>query len=269
MVDEREDFVKKGWRQFSILLPDPHESLCQFCHFDTIQKQDRLLITSQTCDVVNSVDKEPYIEVACLRLLDRNPETQYEHGRNSRRIELTIFGAVGQESYYILAHERFPIRHALLKTLNPVSGIEDSNMQDNLRNWIVARYERTAFPDYFINRLRVKIQQIEKSIKKLKLVHSIYIKLSSFSELESGNDYSVELLLIMDSQHFEDPIKFEEYAGYRTELENHIEKCTGIVVESVELTTYDLITVAMLQQYAKWDYSYLSYRDPSANALPK
>lgn len=267
MADERDIFKSNGWRQFCILRSCDHESLCEHAHF-TPDEQNLLLIISQTCDLVNSTDKEPFIEVACLRPLDRAPSLENSHGKNSRCFELTLTINGSSNHYYLLAHERFFVRHGLLLALKPFAIVNADDVKDELIKWIIARYSRTAFPDSFDLRWKARKKQIEKVIKKLKLVQDIYVRILPFEELDDTADYNLDILLLMDPAHYENPAIYDEYSGFREELEDQFAQCAGITVDSVDLESSAGITVHQLQEYNRWDYSYLSYRSPEEHATP-
>lgn len=267
MANERDAFIENGWKQFCVLRPNDHESLCAHAHID-VDEQNYLLVISQTCDLVNDVEKEPFFEVACLRQLGNEPSPANAHGKNSRRFELSLTINGASDNYFLLAHERFLIKHELLSGLKPFDVIEDSLIKDELIGWITARYSRTAFPDSFVDRLRPQISKIEKSIRKLKLIEGIYVQISSFEELKEDESYNISIILLMEADDFDDEQKYEQYEILRKEFEEKIGKCEGLELESVDLVSNAGITVKELQEFAFWDYSYLSYRDPAEHALP-
>ena len=269
MADQRNEFIANGWRQFSIIRPSGHRYICQYAKHITINaNNDLLLIITQTCDLVSDVDKEPFFEVVLLRPLDRPPGNEFQHGKNARRLELTLEIEGNSQHYFIMPHERFFVRHERIKNIRPYEAIQDKTTTDLLIKWLTNRYSRTAFPDAFDRRWKTRKKQIEGIIKQLLLVQDIYIKLVQFGELIEGEEYEVEILLLMDAKYFDSPETYEKYDRLRKRLEDQFIQCDGINVESIDLASNAQKTIGEIQGYARWDYSYLSYRDPVNNEFP-
>lgn len=269
MTDERNTFIENGWQQFCIIQPNSHTSLLEYAHTN-IEDNDLLLVVTQTCDLVNEVDKEPFFEVLPLHPLNQNPSPEYQYAKNSRRIELVLNINDHEQNFYALPFQRFFVRHKILKDISPFATIQDEEPKTHLIKWITNRYNRAAFPDTFDQRWKVRKKQIEKTIKKLQLINDIYIKLSPFTELASDDDkYDLDIILLMDAHSYDDPTIYQNYNQVRQTLENQFSQCAGININSVDLESNASITVKELQEYARWDYSYLSFRDPENHAQPQ
>lgn len=269
MAGERNTFIENGWRQFCILCPNAHGSLLEHAHI-AVEDKDLLLVVTQTCDLVNDISTEPFFEVACLHPLDRAPTNEYLHGRNSRRLELTLEIQGAKQHYYMQAHERFFVRHSILKEkeIVPYDSIQDENTKNLLIKWLIGRYSRPAFPDTFDQRWKRREKQIKKIIKQLELVQDIYIRLDPFNELAEDQAYEITVLLLMDNENFDNPTIYKKYDNLRKKLEDEFVQCSGIKVESVDLESNVVVTIKTLQEYARWDYSYLSYREPVRHDFP-
>ena len=265
MADDRNEFIENGWRQFCIVRPGDHPVLCKFAHVP-VNAQDFLLIVTQTCDLVNNIEKEPYFEVACMRPLDRAPSSEYMHGKNSRRLEMTVPIHGADQNYFILPHERFFVPHEVLKNIRPYATISDEKTHDLLIKWITSRYNRAAFPDAFDRRWKKRKKQIEAIIKQLVLVQDIYICLEPFFEIKKG-EYEVVILLLMDAEHYDTATNYKQHNELRRKLEDQLIACDGIEAK-VTLESNARITVVELQQYKRWDYSHLSYADPDEHEFP-
>lgn len=266
-MDERNEFIENGWRQFCIVRPEDHALLCKYAHFD-IGSDDLLLIVTQTCDLVNDVEKEPFFEVARLHPLAREPSNDYMHGKNNRRLDL-LLNVEGTDRYYsILAYERFFARHELLKEIRPYSVVQEDLKVNLLVKWITSRYNRAAFPDAFDRRWKSRRKQIETILKQLLFVQDLYIRLDPFTEIVEDREYTVSVLLLMDAVNYDDPVTYTRYDQLRKKLETQFGGCPGIHVEAIEMRSNAEISVKELQTFARWDYSYLSYRDPLNHVGP-
>lgn len=259
----RERLIESGWRQGVLLAPNDAQ-LKEHAHYK-IRENDRLLIVSQTCDLVHgSFDNEPWFEVLCLHPLSREPDGSYLGGKNSRRIEFST-ASPGTEpgNWYALPHERHLIdRQLLIDDLDPSAAIDDQTLKMVLA-WLSRRYTRTAFPEAFVKRVDARKGPIGKKFSRLNpLVTNVYIRLSPFKELEDGNKYTVELMLVMDAATFDDEEKYKACDSIRKQLEGQLKKCAGVIVENVSIESSANVTIEELKGYLEWDYSYLSFRDP-------
>lgn len=268
MADDRKALIESGWQQFCILCPSDYDSLCELAHID-INPDDLLLVVTQTCDLVSDVKKEPYFEVICLRPLDRPPSGDHLHGKNSRRLELTLdIPGIPQNYWFIQAYERFFVRHEILKDISPIFKIDDDITRNLLIDWITKRYNRTAFPEAFEQRWKERKKQIEGIIRQFELVQDIYIRMEPFGEIDAVEEYKVEIILLMDADDFDNPETHKEYSVLCRQLEDHFNSCAGIDIEVINLRSNADISIKEIQSYKRWDFDYFSYRDPESHAFP-
>ncbi len=76
------------------------------------------------------------------------------------------------------------------------------------------------------------------------------------------------MILLIDADSYDDPTIYQDYNQIRQTLENQFNQCTGINIDSIDLRSNADISVKELQEYARWDYSYLSFRDPEHHVQP-
>ena len=192
------------------------------------------------------------------------------HGKNSRRLEMIIPIHEVDQNYSIIPHERFFVPHeVLLKNIRPYAAISDETTTNLLIKWITSRYSRAAFPEEFDRRWKKKKhirKQIEAIIKQFVRVQDIYIRLDPFCEIEEG-EYKVAILLLMDASHYDTAADYKQHHELRKKLEDQLSACDGIDAE-VTLVSNANITIREIQQYKRWDYSYLSYADPDEHEFP-
>jgi len=269
-MPNRELLIKQGWRQ-GLVLPTSDTQLTENARRE-IGENDRLLIVSQTCDLIHeSFDREPYFEVLCLHPLDKEPEGGYRGGKNSRRIEFSLELVQGNASdWYALPYERHLVdRNLLIEKATPCTSIEDGQTLEMILRWLSRRYTRTAFPEAFVNSMNTRKREIGKKLSRLNAsVSNVYIRLLPFEELDDGSEYSIELMLVMDAVIFDDKTHYQNCDAIRKQLENQLTKCDGIVVDNVSIESTASLTIEDLKGYLEWDYSYLSFRDPHDAATP-
>jgi len=265
MAEGRDALIQKGWKQFSIINPADHPALLEHAHIN-LEPDDLLLVISQTCDLVSGKDSEPFFEVACLRSLKSTRQDTHPDSKNPRRMEVTLSLEDQETHFYLLAHERFHVKQELLHEINPAEAINDEDTLDALLDWIVARYNRVAFPDSFDRRWKTRRKTIEKTIKKLERITDIYLKITPFDEVEDNEEYELEILLLMSSRDYQDPDVLAEYEELASALEDQLAKCDGINVETADVESRGVVSLEQIQSYKHWDYRYLSHRDPEAHA---
>lgn len=267
MTDIRQTLIDHGWRQGALVRAMNDPSFSKFAHF-ALEENDLFLIISQTCDLVNAdFTSEPFFEALRLSPLEKDPENEYKGGKNSRILQFQINVNDLPQSLQALPYERFFINRKLLLDYSPEEFIREGE-QIMINAWLTRRITRTAFPDKFEKRWKHRRDKITKIIKRLTLVIDIYIKITPFSDIEDDSDYELEIYLLMDADDFDNPETYAKYTKLKKDLEDQFNQCTGIDLQSIELTSDAEITLRELQQLRRWDYSYLSYREPSIHATP-
>ena len=266
-ADVRDTLIARGWRQGSLIIVAPNDDFKKFAHCD-LTDDDVFLVVSQTCDLVNpNFDIEPFFEVLRLTVIEIAPKTEYLGGKNSRQLHFQEQLAGKVTTFCALPFERFFVDRQLLMTISPDGALSD-DIRDTVSVWLSKRFVRTAFPDSFDKRWKGRIKQIERVIKKLKFVKDIYIKISPFGELDDAEDYIVEITLLMDNDFYSDSSIYAQYDEYKKELDDQFSQCKGIDLQVVELRSDADITLRELEALSRWDYSYLSFRDPGEHVEP-
>jgi hypothetical protein len=238
-----------------------------FAHFE-LSDDGLFLIITQTCDLVNpSFQNEPYFEVLRLTSIEGQPAPDALGGKNSRIIHFQVDTDDGTQLFQTFPYERFFIDRRVLLDHDP-DGFLDGQTSDMVNAWLTKRLIRTAFPDKFDQRWKERRKQIEKVIKRLKLVKDIYIKIEPFTELEDDNNYEVEIYLLLDANDFDDPDTYVEYTKHKNSLEDQFNQCLNIDLHSIVLISDADITLRELQALRRWDYSYISYREPGEYVVP-
>lgn len=267
-MGNRDSLIALGWRQGCLVKADD-DRLRHAAHYDP-PDDALLLVVSQTCDLVqDSFECEPYFEVLCLRRLSEEPAKRYLGGKNSRRIEFSLSEEDG-DHWYALPHERHLIdREVLLEGL-PIEGtIQSDQLLTMLLRWLSRRYTRTAFPEAFVSRLGRVNDKIAKKFARLNPhVSNVYVRVKPFCEVGGDSDYSMELLLLMDAQKYDDKEVYGVCEKIKNELETQIDSCEGILVNDVSIESTADLTIEELKGFLEWDYSYLSFRDLDDAAPP-
>ena len=202
-----------------------------------------------------------------LKKIDTGPRNEFLAGKNSRLIHFQDQIDDEVVTFYAVPFERFFVDRQLVLSLSPSGFLQDETCK-MISLWLSRRYVRTAFPDSFDKRWKARIKPIEKIIKKLKLVKDIYIKIVPFEELDETEKYDIEITLLMDHDCFSDPEIYAEYETYRQSLDDQFSNCDGINLRALDLRSDAEISLRELEELSRWDYSYLSFREPDEHVQP-
>ena len=139
-----------AWKQFSILSKDNLEKLgCE----SSLQDNSIGVVVSHSCDIANSLEVEPYIEVVVGTLLTDSSNGSFTHGKNNRKLHLTLDNnPKGYQTLELIITTKFYVaKEKILKfEIQPDDCIElKSNAYRTILRWLTIRYDRAAFPDSF------------------------------------------------------------------------------------------------------------------------
>lgn len=271
---QREDLISQGWQQFCIIQSNCHKDISVLAHYDyskVLLEYDFLLVITQTCDLLKcDLDKEPYVEVIPLKILGTAlPSGNNAHGKNPRRLEISVDFNGTINTCALEANKRFFVRHELLSEIKPFVHIHDAATVECLRYWIIARYNRAAFPDTFNNRVSgADLKKLIKLFNNLELITGIYLKLDPMDELPKDRNYYLEIILLMGHKNFSDPVIHQKYTAYCTDIQSIIKNFQGVDLDRVQLVSKSIITLNEYDEYKLWDYNYLSFRAPDLHETP-
>jgi hypothetical protein len=264
--------IELGWRQGALLSSDMDVRLTNNAHFD-IPERAILLVVSQTCDLVQGdMDREPYLEVLCLNSMEQAPGGEYAGGKNSRRIEFS-FAVDGYDSqhWFALPFQRYLVDRNMLLDHEPKAFLSDDNVLAMILSWLARRYTRIAFPEVFVEQINhpKRRSSISKKFSRLNsCVMNVFIRLSPFQEIFEKEVYDIELILVMESEKFENSVIFDQCTKIKNELEYQLNQCEKIEVVDINIESTAGVTLKDLEGFKEWDYSYLSFRNHEEAEMP-
>lgn len=88
------------------------------------------------------------------------------------------------------------------------------------------------------------------------------------AKLDDTEEYDVDITLLMGHRNYDDPDVYAEYETLRRKLEDQFSGCKGINIQAIELRSDADISLLELEELSRWDYSYLSYREPDQHVEP-
>lgn len=150
------------WRQGNLLCSDAIKAL-------NLGDPDQTLaiVASHDCDLAQSPDGEPSIEVIVGRII-HNADGNATHAKNSRKLHIEFTGEHALWAEFE-ATAKTSIDKIELNKFNPRPGsqltLESSAV---FQMWLASRYRRSAFPDEFERRLTKECKLAEKIAKAVK-----------------------------------------------------------------------------------------------------
>ena len=139
-----------AWKQFSILSKDNLEKLG---YESSLQDNSIGIVVSHSCDIANSLEVEPYIEVVIGTLLTDSCNGSFKKKKNNRKLHLTLDNSPkGYQTLELIITTKFYVaKEKILKfDIQPDDCIKlKSNAYRTILRWLTIRYDRAAFPDSF------------------------------------------------------------------------------------------------------------------------
>ncbi len=257
------------WRQGHLLGNDAVEAL----GLTSILEPERTLviIASHDCDLAQTPELEPVIEVVVGRLITEK-DGNCTHGKNARKLHIEFVGVdtfwvefevTAKRSIDKLALNAFEPR--LDACLSPQNRI-------NFQMWLASRYRRSAFPDEFERRLTRETKLAEKISKAVKphgeLIAGVFFDVDEGVEVaRCGPDdtYVLDIIIL----HSADPDfyaaeKAAENAArtieqaFREKLFVPTETWRHIELRSCDCISESVLTYLQFKQLKRWRLDHLS-----------
>lgn len=205
-----------AWKQFSILSRDNLEKLgCK----SSLQDNSIGIVVSHSCDIANSSEVEPYIEVVIGTLLTDSSNGSFTHGKNNRKLHLTLdHNSKGYQTLELIITTKFYIAKESILELDiqpdDCIGLKSNTYRTILR-WLTIRYDRAAFPDSF-NALMGKKYKLHDKIKKILTkestdeIRGLLLKYKENQKSTNVFHYDLAILVLYDTS--KDPTAAEKIA---------------------------------------------------------
>jgi len=235
------------------------------------------IVVSHDCDIANSPDLEPDIEIIIARL-DQPENGNFSHGKNSRTLQVNVNPkGASQARVELSATRKIVVSKSSLTGVPAGETLGDE--KQILQRWLASRYRRSAFPDDFDQRLdktklRAKLLDILKK-------HPTYIG-GIFFEVDDGEDVA--------HAGEDDAYALRIYVLYVTSSDPQLAKadaeevCTKITDafkgrcfqkgawKWIELTdcksiSDEALSFAQSSRWQRWNADHISYRTDPAGII--
>ena len=200
-----------GWRQCSLVKPDPAHLGLIPVHLEFEPSRERLMLVTQSCSICGeSRNNERFVEAMIVEML---PKLLPDHGQSRkgamvRELVVPVSGSPGYEGLRCDIDRRcFVSRTSLLGWSRDEAVVETAHLLA-FQGWMARYYARVAVPTELVSRL--ERAGFHKAMKKVlekrftedgsgprvhEVIDRIYIKWKPDDELPDDADYEVWLII--------------------------------------------------------------------------
>lgn len=257
-----------NWRQGHVLPPDAAHRFGLRCGAEP--ESTCVVVITHDCDLANeNLDAEPYVEVIVGRTIPA-VNGNFTWGKAPRTLHYPVLCNGVPGIVELVATEKVTIRKADLAAFEPDARFSlEGNTLAVLRSWLSARYDRAAFADAFVKRMR-ETKADAKLIKALE-THGKVISFTYFDvdngkciERADGDPYSLSVVLVFHPG--DDP---DVAADAADQAADAVEKAlrgrlpdagTAIQLEACFAISEDDITVSRARVLTHWRLEYMTHR---------
>lgn len=236
------------------------------------------IILSQSCDLLHSdLEIEPWAEIIEIQQVD-SCKDGIQYGKSTREL---VFSCIAGEFWKVRSITgRRLLSRDLLHQLTPKTRVDDLR---NFSSWIGRRYDRVAFPNNFNNLFpNARSGDAKKAYNKFvaftkkydEHILEIWLKLSSWEELPSDQEYTLDIAVILKSDlelnsisdEFEKLIEGIPTAKSKDGVVNQkgLRGClTGININEYNVLLAHQFTRADMDHYSLFNLDYISHASGS------
>lgn len=254
------------WRQGCIL---PQEAVREF-GLDNHANSDEVcaVVITHDCDLASSSSVEPDVEVIpgrVVSVLNGN----YAWAKSPRTLHFTANHSGERVVIELLSAKKSLVSKDVLHAFNPDSSYSLDGRQLNvLRNWLASRYQRAAFPDCFVDRMKATKAEVKLG-KKIEMhgaaISFVYFDLDQGAMLERAEGEPYELSVVLVFNPGNDPVAAADAADAAAlEIEQVLESCFTdaalIQLHACFAVSEDDLTVSQARVLTQWRLEHMTFR---------
>jgi len=266
---------ESSWRQGHVLT---REAAQHFGLSNTVDGENTCVaVISHDCDLANdNLDVEPFVEVIVGRVVP-NANGNFTWGKAPRTLHYPARCADALVVIELVNTSKRSIRKDLLAQFNPDSSfIIDGKGLAVLRSWLASRYNRAAFPDAFVSRMR-DTKADNKLVKVLQdhgeLISFVYFDLDAGQNVErkEGDPYRLSIVLVFN------PGEDAETAAHRADavanafesaLHSRLLGSKELILASCFSISEDDLRVSQARILSQWRLEYMTQKADDAQLGP-
>jgi hypothetical protein len=214
--------------------------------------RDLVVVISHDCDVSQrELEKEPWVELAVVRALDRRPDGSRTAGKDPRLLEFDAIVGGGPMVGQVSASERWLAPRERL-----AGSVPDGDLLTTptgiLPVWFSGRYIREAFPDEFNMRWSLAEEQLKRLLRTgAGSINAIYLALDD-AELDQAQDYVVVMRGVMLAQDYDVEARRTLAQVTLGRVAATLSGCSGIDVVDFDLVPERDITLDDIRAIKRW-----------------
>jgi hypothetical protein len=218
------------------------------------QGQDEMIgvVASHDCDLCAGPDVEPDVEYLPVRLIE-GVNGQFVFAKSPRKLHCKTLAGTGEAgAVEMLIRDRRAI-----------------NKEVVFRNWLAARYARSAFPTAFEDRLDDKLRKkVEKLSEKFgRDIRAIYFDLDDGEMIErnAGDVYQLRIHVVYDTETDDDNMAYEFAESLSTIFmtafyDEQAREWRDVVLLSCEATSSYEFPLVLANAMKPWRVDHRSYQ---------
>ena len=197
MDDPGKRISENGWRQGAILHAQDHDPPADM-------DEAMAVLVSHSCDVTcDCFTTEPHVEVIPAKIIEHE-DGNCTYAKNPRCLHLRLHSTDGSVcAIELRQRDRYQLpRKELLDSRPDGERFIDAAGLRVLGRWLALRYERSALPDEFNNRL-ARLRRRSGKLHKRMSPHAsgLYVQLEPHDEVSADAEYRVNLLALVPASH--------------------------------------------------------------------
>jgi len=263
------------WRQGSVL---PAPAIEHFdLHHPAAGTTTCVVVISHDCDLANdNLTAEPDVEVIIGRTTDK-VDGNYTWGKAPRTLHYPVTCNGETRHVELVSTSKCILSKSELAQFEPDEQyVLDGKSLAVLRSWLGSRYNRAAFPDTFVNRMR-STKADSKLAKVLERsgehISFVYFDVDSGQniEREEGDPYKLSIVLVFPPGNDPEATanKVEDVAAEVEEIVGgRLKDGTAVVLKSCFPISEDDLPVSKAKLLTQWRLEYMTLRDDDEQPGP-
>ena len=240
-----------------------------------------VVVISHDCDLsTDDLDAEPAAEVIVGRVV-ATADGNYTHAKAPRTLHWSVNRSEAKCLVELVATRKVLVPKPLLAAFSPDP---DFTLQPRslvtLRRWLGARYNRGAFPDAFVNRMKAAdlSARLSKHLEPSQaLISFVYIDLKGNEqrELPASEAYAFNVVLVFAPGH--EPLDAQDRADelantLADKLAKRLEAkggpaATGLRLGNCVAVSEEELTLSQARVFQQWQLDHLSLREGAGEPL--
>ena len=260
------------WRQGHVLTTEAIQAL-GLSHPET-PDSTCVVVISHDCDLANhDLQVEPNVEIIIGRHLPEG-NGNYFWAKAPRTLHVDVLRNDAPAIVELVATAKDTVPKEALAAFTPDAAFSFSGKSlSAIRSWLGVRYNRTAFPDPFVNRLSQ--YKVDKRLAKIiepvgNLLSAVYFDVDGGKEIDHSDSSPYELKIVLAYPPGDDP---EQVAVDVEKLEieivdlfekKHLDQATGkwngIALKACMSISEDDLSVSRARLLTQWRLEYMTLK---------